>query len=49
MEIFFAATFRPGLAAVMPEILRDDSDLRAAFDTLEKTMNRSCDRAKFAA
>ena len=44
-----ARLFRPGLAAVMPEAVRDDSRLRRAFDQLERAMDQWCAEAKLAA
>jgi hypothetical protein len=41
--------FRPGLAAVMPEAVRDDSRLRRAFEQLERAMDQWCAEAKLAA
>ena len=44
-----ARLFRPGLAAVLPEAVRDDSRLRRAFDQLEHAMDQWCAEAKLAA
>jgi hypothetical protein len=44
-----ARLFRPGLAAVMPEAVRDDSRLRRAFAQLERAMDQWCAEAKLAA
>ena len=41
--------FRPGLAAIMPEAVRDDSRLRRAFEQLERAMDHWCAEAKLAA
>ena len=44
-----ARLFRPGLASVMPEAVRDDSRLRRAFEQLERAMDQWCAEAKLAA
>jgi hypothetical protein len=44
-----ARLFRPGLAMVMSEDVRDDSPLRRAFEHLERAMDRWCKEAKLAA
>jgi hypothetical protein len=44
-----ARLFRPGLAAIMPATVRDDSRLRRAFDQLERAMDHWCQEAKLAA
>ncbi|OFV86812.1 MAG: hypothetical protein A3J75_08890 [Acidobacteria bacterium RBG_16_68_9] len=44
-----ARLFRPGLAAVMPGAVRDDSRLRRAFEHLERAMDHYCEEAKLAA
>jgi hypothetical protein len=44
-----ARLFRPGLAAVMPDAIRDDSRLRRAFEQFERAMDHWCAEAKLAA
>jgi hypothetical protein len=44
-----ARLFRPGLAAIMPAAVRDDSRLRRAFEQLERAMDHWCEEAKLAA
>lgn len=44
-----ARLFRPGLAAVMPDAVRDDSRLRRAFEHLERAMDHWCEQAKLVA
>jgi hypothetical protein len=44
-----ARLFRPGLAVIMPDAVRDDSRLRLAFEQLERAMDHWCAEAKFAA
>jgi hypothetical protein len=44
-----ARLFRPGLAAIMPEAVRDDSRLRRAFTQLERAIDQWCEEAKLAA
>jgi hypothetical protein len=44
-----ARLFRPGAAALMPDVVRDDSQLRRAFEQLERGMDRYCEEAKLAA
>ncbi len=44
-----ARLFRPGLAAIMPEAVRDDNRLRRAFAQLERAMDHYCEEAKLAA
>ena len=53
LALFFtrvhARLFRPGLAVVMPEAVRDDQRLRRAFAQLENAMDRWCAETKLAA
>jgi hypothetical protein len=44
-----ARLFRPGLALVLPDAIRDNGPLRRAFDQLEQAMDRWCAEAKVAA
>jgi len=53
LALFFtrvhARLFRPGLALVMPDAVRDDAPLRRAFAQLEHAMDHWCAEAKLAA
>jgi hypothetical protein len=53
LALFFtrvhARLFRPGLAALMPDAVRDDSRLRRAFEQLERAMDQWCAEAKLPA
>jgi hypothetical protein len=40
---------RPGLAKIIPEQARDDSELRRGFDQLDKTIDRWMEREKVPA
>ncbi len=42
-------TLRPGLATVMPDAARNDSQLRRAFERLEHAMDDWCAEVKLAA
>ena len=44
-----ARLFRPGLAAIMPDAVLDDSRLRRAFEQLEHAMDHYCEEVKLAA
>jgi hypothetical protein len=44
-----ARLFRPGLAAIMPPAVCDDTRLRRAFAQLERAMDQWCAEAKLAA
>ncbi len=45
----WARTLRPGLATVMPDAARNDSQLRRAFERLEHVMDDWCAEVKLAA
>jgi hypothetical protein len=45
----YARLFRPGMAAVLPAAVGEDSRLRRAFEQLEHAMDRWCAEAKLAA
>ena len=45
----YARLFRPGMAAVIPDAVRENSRLRQAFAQLEHAMDRWCAEAKLAA
>ena len=40
---------RPGLAQIIPEIARDDSELRRGFDQLDEKIDRWIEREKVPA
>ena len=44
----YARLFRPGMAAVMPDAVRESSRLRRAFERLERAMDEWCAEAKLA-
>lgn len=45
----YARLFRPGMAAVIPDAVRESSRLRRAFEQLERAMDDWCAEAKLAA
>ena len=45
----YARLFRPGLAAIMSDVVRIDSRLRRAFEQFERAMDQWCTEAKLAA